>query len=71
MFPDAYENPYLTSFVNSSRHIPGTDFVQITAGYTVWDNTKFGSQTSIENLLYTDNTTCPWHTIRLKECELG
>lgn len=60
MFPDAYENPYLTSFVNSSRHILGTDFVQITAGYTVWDNTKFGSQTSIENLLYTDNTTCPW-----------
>jgi len=49
MFPEVYENPYLTSFVNSSKHIPGTDFVQITTGYTVWDNTKFGSQTFIEN----------------------
>lgn len=71
MFPDVYQNPYLTSLVNSSKHIPGTDFVQITTAYMVWDNTKFGSQTFIENLLYINNFTSLWHTIRLKESELG
>ena len=71
MFPDVYENPYLSYFVNNSKHIPGTDFVQITTGHVVWDNTKSGSQTFIENLLYKDNTMSLWHRIRLKELELG